>query len=52
MTDAFVCWWGVQGFCKLGVVYCSSHNKKKQVTQLIFIIRLSIATPQCLKHIW
>ena len=29
MTDAFVCWWGVEGFCKLGVVYCSSHNKEK-----------------------
>lgn len=29
MTDAFVCWWGVEGFCKLEVVYCSSHNKEK-----------------------
>ena len=29
MTDAFVCWWGVQGFYKFGVVYCSSHNKEK-----------------------
>ena len=29
MTDAFVCWWGVQGFCKLELSIAQATTKKK-----------------------